>query len=257
MREDATRELPGAVGWQVLDLPQRNDVTDGASDLVLANEYLDALPVHRVVQDGGLHESFVGWVDGWFTERIDEPACPKLEEWLADDRVSLREGQRAEICLGLRDWMDRAAASLGPGGVLLVIDYGHDADELYGERRMAGSLLTYRGHQVGDDPFEAVGRSDITSHVDITALRRCADAAGLQQLGSTTQAQFLVQLGLGDELSRLGRQPGAEMAEYVAARAAVVRLLDPRHLGGFRVLAWARPRLDGTLPTVPGFRAGP
>ena len=91
-------------------------------------------------------------------------------------------------------WSRRAslaamAASLAPGGVLLVIDYGHDAAELYGPRRMAGSLLTYRGHQVADDPFEAVGRTDITAHVDLTALDRAAARAGLAPLGRTTQAR--------------------------------------------------------------------
>jgi SAM-dependent MidA family methyltransferase len=134
-----------------------------------------------------------------------------------------------------------------------VVDYGHDAAELYGPRRLAGSLLTYRGHEVGDDPFAAVGHSDLTAHVDITALERAAEAAGLVLIGSATQGPFLARLGLGDMLAELGRRPDTKPAAYLEARASVARLLDPRQLGGFRVLAWARPADDGSVPVLPGF----
>jgi SAM-dependent MidA family methyltransferase len=127
-------------------------------------------------------------------------------------------------------------------GQLLVIDYGMDAAELYGPRRMAGTLVTYAGHRAGDDPFAAVGRQDITAHVDLTAIDRAARTAGLRPTLATRQADFLVTLGLGDLLVELGRDPGTTLEEYAAARSSVVRLLDPRHLGAFRVHAWDRVR---------------
>jgi SAM-dependent MidA family methyltransferase len=131
---------------------------------------------------------------------------------------------------------------------------------------MAGSLLTYHRHILADDPFAAVGHTDITAHVDLTTLRRAAVEAGLTPLGETTQARFLVALGLGDLLADLGREATTDLDTYVQARAAVARLLDPRHLGAFVVLAWGRvtraadtrhredAAFDGrAVSTLPGF----
>ena len=253
LRTDATAGLGFHVAWSRADLPHRSDDEGTSADLVIANEYLDALPVHRLVQQERLWEAFVGWENGWFSEILAEPSTPELAARLAADSVELRPGQRAEVCLDAPRWLGTVAARLVPGGVVLVIDYGHDAAELYGPRRMAGTLLTYRGHEVGDDPFEAVGRTDLTAHVDITALERAAEDAGLVLIGSATQGPFLARLGLGELLAELGRRPGTDPAVYMEARASVARLLDPRQLGGFRVLAWARPADDGSVPLLPGF----
>lgn len=253
LRADATAGLGFHVTWTRADLPDRSDDEGAPVDLVLANEYLDALPVHRLVQGERLDEAYVGWADGWFSEILAEPSTAALAEHLAADGIELRHGQRAEVCLDAPRWLTTVAARLVPGAAVLVIDYGHDAAELYGPRRMAGSLLTYRGHEVGDDPFAAVGRSDLTAHVDITALERAAEAAGLVLIGATTQGPFLARLGLGEMLAELGRRPDTEPAAYMEARASVARLIDPRQLGGFRVLAWARPDDDGSVLTLPGF----
>ena len=253
LRNDATDGLGFNVAWIRADLPDRTDDDGRPVDLVIANEYLDALPVHRLLGGERLQEAFVGWQDGWFSEVLDEPSTTELAAHLAADGVELGSGQRAEICLDAPRWLGTVAARLLPGGAVLVIDYGHDAAELYGPRRMAGTLLTYRGHEVGDDPLSAVGRTDLTAHVDVSALERAADAAGLVLIGSATQGPFLARLGLGEMLAELGRSPGVEPSDYMEARAAVARLIDPRQLGGFRVLAWARPADDGSVPTLPGF----
>ena len=258
LRDTAQADLDFEVEWTRADLPGRTDAPSGPADLVIANEYLDALPVHRVIlRDGGLREAYVGWVDGWFEEVVAGPSTPELAAHLAAAGVELREGQRAEVCLAAPRWIADVTASLAPGAVILVIDYGHDAAELYGPRRMAGSLLTYREHQVSDDPLRAVGHTDITAHVDISALEHAATASGLALVGSTTQAEFLGRLGLGGLLADLGRHAGTEPQTYLDARSAVARLLDPRHLGAFRVLAWARPATDGTVPALPGFADTP
>lgn len=253
LRDDAIARLDPGVAWSQADLPDRSDDDGAPADLVIANEYLDALPVHRVAQDEELHERYVGWSDGWFSEVLGKPSSPELAAYLRADDVELRHGQRAEIGLEATRWLGMVAARLVPGGTVLVIDYGHDAAELYGPRRMDGTLLTYRGHEVGDDPFSAVGRADLTAHVDLTALERAARAAGLVLIGSATQGPFLARLGLGDMLAELGRRPGLDPAVYLEARASVARLVDPRQLGGFRVLAWARPAEDGATPMLPGF----
>jgi SAM-dependent MidA family methyltransferase len=255
-----TVDLPG----RTVDLPGRTEASAETVDLVLANEYLDALPVHRLIQAGGLHEAWVGWRHGWFVEIFGEVSAPQLEASLAAEGIELREGQRADISLAAPAWLLAQADTLREGGLLLVIDYGHEAAELYGPRRMAGTLLTYRGHVASEDPYRAVGQADITAHVDLSALRRTAREAGLEESGRTTQARFLADLGLGDLLAELGRDPATGAADYLLARSAVARFLDPRHLGAFAVLAWRRPSKVGvrvgrsamvgsTAAVLPGF----
>jgi SAM-dependent MidA family methyltransferase len=216
------------------------DAAEPLTGCVLANELLDALPVHRVVQrDGRLREIFVTWRDGWFADEPAQPSTDALAAYLDAAGVSLGEGQQAEINLRAPAWIESAAADL-ERGYLLLIDYGHSAKELYGPRRMRGTLLGYRGHEVSDDPYAAVGEQDLTSHVDLSAVESAARNAGLKAVGRTTQAEFLAALGLGELLDRLGRTAGTGPADYIAARAATLRFLDPRAMGAFAVLAFGR-----------------
>ena len=216
--------------------------------LIIANEVLDALPTHRVVVRGGLlREILVGLDrDGGLVDAEAAPTTDLLARRLADDGVVLTEGQRAEICLAVDAWIARVAAGLGRG-VVLLIDYGHPAAELYDPaRRAAGTLAAYLRHQVHDDPYRAIGRQDLTAHVNVTTVERAAAAAGLVHLGTTTQAAFLERLGAGEIL--VGYQSGAAatLQGYLAARAALVRMIDPAAMGRFRVMAFGRGVPDGT-----------
>ncbi|HET9017575.1 MAG TPA: SAM-dependent methyltransferase [Thermomicrobiaceae bacterium] len=203
---------------------------------VLANEFLDALPVHRVVvQDGALHEVYVAWRDGWFADVMGSPSTPEIAARLEREGVTLAEGQRAEVCLGIRGWVDEVAAGLRRG-YALVLDYGYPAAELYGPARSGGTLKAYFRHAVHEDPYRAVGEQDLTAHVDFSALQEAAEARGLVALGLTTQADFLAGAGIGELLVALGHRPGTTADEYQAARAAVMHLIDPGGMGRFRVL---------------------
>jgi len=178
--------------------------------LVVGNEVLDALPTHRVVgRDGDLREILVAiGPDDALVDIESEPTTPGLGARLAAESIELAEGQRGEICLELDSWIDRAATGLARG-VLLAIDYGHPAAELYDPaRRAAGTLATYLGHQVGEDPYRAIGRQDLTAHVDMTAVERAATEAGLDNLGTTSQTDFLARLGIGDLLVAEQARPG-------------------------------------------------
>jgi SAM-dependent MidA family methyltransferase len=210
--------------------------------VILANEFLDALPVHRVAVRGGrLIELFVAWREG-FVEEAAEPSTPELARRLADDGIvpdRLAEGQVAEICLGLAPWLDDVARRLARGYVL-AIDYGYEAAELYGPRRLAGTLLGYRGHRVQENPFAEVGQTDLTAHVDFTALALLGERRGLRSVALTTQTEFLVAAGLESELQAIQASPETTAADYMRARSGIVRMLDPRHMGRFRVLTLAR-----------------
>jgi SAM-dependent MidA family methyltransferase len=249
-RVAAFEDRLGPVGSGILRRPTHEPIRG----CVLANEVLDALPVHRVVvRNGRLREVLVAWRDDGFVEVEGDPSTPGLAARLAGEGVALREGQRAEICLALDGWVDAAARGLGQG-LLLLIDYGHPATELYGQKRMAGSLRAYVNHRVHDDVFANVGRQDLTSHVDVTAVERAAERAGLVALGVTFQAEFLVGLGIGEVLAAVQSDPATTMESYLELRSAVGRLLDPAATGAFRVMAFGRGLPAGTQLTGFAFR---
>ena len=208
---------------------------------VVANEVVDALPTHRVVgRDGGIREVLVGWADGAFVDVEAEPTTSALADRLAAEKVTLADGPRAEVCLAVDDWVAAAARDLRRG-VLLLIDYGYPAVELYDPvRRRDGTLRAYLRHRVHGDPYVHVARQDLTAHVDVTAVERAAIAEGLTHLGTTTQAEFLVALGTEDLLRAIQTDAATTMEDYLVLRSALVRLLDPSAMGRFRVMAFAR-----------------
>ena len=220
-----------------------------APGAILANELLDALPVHQVVggPDGEVRERFVTAADDASAENplafaTGAPSTPALAARLAAEDVRLEPGQVAEVCLALEDWVASATRPL-ERGLLLVIDYGAEARDLYRPTR-GSTLRAYHRHRVHGDPLVAIGRQDLTAHVDLTALDRAARAAGLTPGTATTQARYLAELGLGELLVGLQRDaagdPAASLEAYLAAKAAVVRLLDPRATGGFAVREFGR-----------------
>jgi SAM-dependent MidA family methyltransferase len=215
-----------------------------APGAVIANELLDALPVHRVEggPDGSLAERFVVLADpssageADFTTALGAPSTPELAARLEAEGVQLAPGQPAEICLALDGWIQAATAPLDRGE-LLLIDYGYPAPELYTPAR-GSTLRAYHRHRVHADPFVAIGRQDLTAHVDLTAVERAAGAAGLAPLGRTTQAQFLANLGANELLVALQADPTTTLESYMEARSALMRMLDPRATGAFAVLAF-------------------
>ena len=217
--------------------------------VVIANEVLDALPVHRVRARGTSLREIAVAIDpqGAFVEVEVDPTTPALAARLADDGVELVDGQTAEICLAINDWIATAAAPLARG-LLLLIDYGAPAAELYDPvRRHDGTLRAYVRHQVHDDPYRFIGRQDLTAHVDVTAVERAARAAGLITVGITTQAEALMGLGIQDRLQEVQADPATTMEAYALLRSSLIRLLDPAAMGRFRVMGFGRgwPADDG------------
>ena len=236
------------------DALDRGPAPRGVVGAILANEVLDALPVHRVVTRGGtLRELYVDWSGERFVEHEGEPSTPRLGARLRDEDIGLPDGQRAEISLALDDWMARVAAELDRG-LLLLIDYGYPARELYGPRHAAGTLLAYVRHRAHHDLLQHVGRQDLTAHVDLTAVERAAESAGLQRLGVTTQAEFLVGLGIGELLSAIQADPSTSIESYLGLRSSVVRLVDPAATGRFAVMAFGRGLPVGARLRGFGFR---
>lgn len=234
------------------------DPDDGVpvDGVVIANEVLDALPVHRLRRRGDrLREVAVDVnPDGAFVETEIEPTTPALAERLAAGSIELVDGQTAEIALGIDDWVASAAQGLRRG-LLIVIDYGAPTADLYDPtRRKDGTLRAYVRHQVSADPYRFVGRQDLTAHVDVTAVERAAEAAGLTTLGITTQAEALMGLGIEVRLREIQADPATTMEQYTLLRSSLMRLLDPATMGRFRVMVFGRDWPVGTTLAVLGYR---
>jgi len=229
--------------------PGRDRSETGA---VVANEVLDALPVHRVVgRAGGLRELLVDVANGAFVQVEADPTDPRLAARLADEAVTLGEGQVTEVCLALDDWLAGSTRHLAHGIVVLV-DYAEEPATLHAPARQDGTLRAFARHAVGGDLFRHVGRQDLTATVDLAAVRAAARHAGLAPLGETTQAELLAAVGTGELVSAMLRRPGASLQDALHLRSAVARLLDPRGMGRFRVLALERGLPPGT--DLPGLR---
>jgi SAM-dependent MidA family methyltransferase len=211
--------------------------------LILANELIDALPVHLVtVRHGILLERYVvaaGDDLGWL---VDEPSTPALRAYFERLGVWPGEGCVAEVNLDGVAWQERSAAAL-ERGAMLVLDYGYPAADLYAPHRRHGTLLTYRGHTLGSDPLRQVGEQDITAHVDFTSLARAGERAGLTTVGLISQAALLRRLGLDSYLRRLDRVPLGAL-DHDANRRALLALADPDGLGRVQGLLQTRGLVD-------------
>ncbi|UHD17174.1 class I SAM-dependent methyltransferase [Thiocapsa bogorovii] len=173
--------------------------------VVLANEVLDAMPVHRfsIRDDGGIDEVFVTERAGAFLE----VTAPVRSLGLADALGALHAegfaktpGYSSEINLRLPAWMKALGRALDTGLVLLV-DYGYPRPAYYQPDRTMGTLMCHVRHQAHGDPCAHIGLQDITAHVDFTAVAEAGDAAGFELAGFTTQANFLIGCGIDRILS--------------------------------------------------------
>jgi SAM-dependent MidA family methyltransferase len=234
----------------LVDLLAEGPMADGEVGAVVANEVLDALPVHRVVgRPEGLRELLVS-VDeeGGFVWFEADPTTPALAARLATEGVHLAVGQVTEVCLDVDPWLASATAHL-ERGVVVLVDYALEPADLHGPARPDGTLRVFVRHAVGGNPFRHIGRQDITATVDLASVRAAAATAGLDPLGETTQAELLARAGTSDLVNAYLGRPSASLQDALDLRSALARLLDPRGMGGFRVMALGRGLPPGT--TIP------
>ncbi len=203
--------------------------------VVLANEFLDALPVHVVVRDGDdLREVYVDWQDERFVERPGELSDARLSAWFAESGIELVDGQRAEASVAMLDWVSALGSQL-ERGFAIVIDYGASAADLYAAHRMTGTLRAFRGQHVSSNVLSAVGHQDITAHVDFDALERAARSADLIVVERRRQAEFLIDNGLDEAYAAARVDSDQDWSAALSLRSAVRRLIDPQALGGYQV----------------------
>ncbi|MEK9659110.1 MAG: SAM-dependent methyltransferase [Chloroflexota bacterium] len=244
------RPGPPGLGWRVADTLAPEALT-GA---IVANELLDAQPVHRVtVRDGVLRELYVGLdAEGLFMEQEGELSSPALARRLEALGVRLGEGHRAEVNLSLDAWFAQVSAALDRG-YLLLVDYGHEAPAYYAPERARGTLRCYAGHTLNMDPYRDVGRQDISVHVEWTSVRRSAQVAGFAHQGGVSQAAFLRALGLDALRLETARRPDLPGVARAANLRGLEALIDEAGMGGFTVHVFAKdaPVLEAGLAGEP------
>jgi SAM-dependent MidA family methyltransferase len=195
-----------------------------------SNELVDALPVHRVVMDGGkLKEILVGFRDGHFIEVLAPLSTCAISEYFAAQGIALHEGQHAEAGLEACDWISEIGRRFEHGYVL-TIDYGHPASDLFDEYHMRGTLLAYQNHRANEDFYSSPGEQDLTAHVNFTALELWGKRSSLETAGFTSQTAFLLALGQGNEFADL-YDGGQTEAERTKARLQLKTLIHPEGMG--------------------------
>ncbi len=202
--------------------------------LIFANEVLDAFPVHVLVRtDEGVREAYVDERDGALVEVLRPPSHTDLR-WRVPGTLAL--GGRWEVSIAAESWVAQVAAAL-TNGYLLLIDYADDEVGLLA-RMGEGTIRGFSKHRLLADPLERPGEVDITATVDLTAIRRAAEGAGLRLVGTGTQRDVLLALGVREPAARPATP--LEQLRVASRRSAVDTLLDPRGLGAFRVVLFAK-----------------
>jgi SAM-dependent MidA family methyltransferase len=235
---------------------------DSIEGVVFANELLDAFPVHQVVMRAdGLKEVYVSCgADLGRADLLGPPSprlrliegplsTPALAEYLDRLHVELEPGWRAEINLRAVEWVRDVARRLRRGFVILV-DYGHEAPDLYGASHSAGTLTRFTRHTSGTPAEDAAvppwlehpGEQDITAHVDFTSVRTAAEAEGLTTIGFLDQTYFILGLiGAEGRPTLLGSAAEADRTLSLRERLALKTLLMPGGLGStMKVLVFGK-----------------
>jgi SAM-dependent MidA family methyltransferase len=241
-RETIARLAPAhahRVDW-MRALPER---IDGA---IVMNEVLDAVPPSIIARRGD------DWCEQGVTLR-DGDALALGYRPLADANLRNLVQTRfphADYLSEINPAAEALVEDLGhrlAAGAMLVIDYGFTRAEYYHPQRTAGTLMAHYRHRAHGDPLRWPGLTDLTAHVDFTAIAEAGERAGLSVAGFASQAAFLLGSGLLDRLAEVGLP---DSARYLREAAAVQTLTSPAEMGELcKVLALARS--DGIA--WPGF----
>jgi SAM-dependent MidA family methyltransferase len=220
-------------------LTELNPINSG---IIFSNELFDAFPVHRAtVREGQLREFYVA-VNGKedFEWTVGPPSTTRLAEYFEQQGIQLAEGQIAEVNLEIEEWFRQSGGKLC-NGYLISVDYGAEANELYGSpERQEGTLRAFRAHQFADDVLARPGEQDITTSVDWTFVRRIGKELGFETMEFERQDRFLLNAGLLEELERRVSE-APEESERLSLRTSAREMILPGGMAAsFQVLVQRR-----------------
>jgi len=226
LQEQQASRLTTEVPWALGRVHWLSRLPEGFRGVVLANEVLDAMPVHRfcIGPEGAPLEIFVRPVGEAWEEVAGPPRSVGLREavlGLQSQGLAQEPGYRSEINLRLGPWL-AALAQAVDRALILLIDYGYPRADYYRSERRGGTLMCHSRHRAHGDPYRHIGLQDITAHVDFTAVADLGVAAGLTLGGYTTQALFLIGCGLDPELARAAVDPHQALNWALGAKTLVL-----------------------------------
>ena len=223
---------------------------------MVANEVLDAMPVHLVTWRGKkLFERGVTWQNDKFSWQERPLLSGQLYDiarklTTQDDTNDIQsECYTSEISLAARKFIGSLNEILQQGAAILI-DYGFGSDEYYHPQRDQGTLMCHYRHHSHDDPFYLPGLQDVTSHVDFSAVYHSMENTDLNLIGYTTQAHFLINCGI---TSIVSQTPAEQTGEYLPLSNQLQKLASTAEMGElFKVIALGK-KIDEPLI---GFTSG-
>ena len=205
--------------------------------IILANEVLDAMPVHKFkLENEAVREFYITDNQGSLDWYLDQPSHKELPEQISALQVEFAADYESEINLLLPGWIKSLSAILEQGSIL-IMDYGFGRNEYYHPERCRGTIMCHYRHRAHDNPLLYPGLQDITAHVDFTAIAEAADRANLDVTGYTTQSNFLLNCGIGE----LAQSAGIDQKTQYQISQQLKKLLLPSEMGElFKVIALSR-----------------
>ena len=201
---------------------------------VISNELLDAMPVHRFqICDGKILEEFVRLNATILENTLGRPSTYQIVDRVKPFLNNLPEGYQGEVNTRLMKWAEQVNDILKLGWVL-TIDYGADREQLYDPKRIGGTLRSYYKHTLGQNPFINIGKQDITTFVDFTALEDAMITNGFSYGGHKSQLKFLENLG-ARQIHKHSHSESITRGEARINEKGIQALLDPSGMGRFRV----------------------
>lgn len=211
--------------------------------VILANEVLDAMPVHRFLKtaEGLLESSIEQDENGHFSERFIPCTNPDLLDYVHHQLPETPLPYLSEANLLIPGWIQQCEKILEKGAQF-ILDYGFPRAEYYHPQRTEGTLMCHYQHRAHTDFLANPGKQDITAHVDFTQVAESAHEAGFAVAGYTTQAAFL----MGNAILQLLEASDCDAVEKFKQTQAVKQLLHPEEMGElFKVIAltkqWSEP----------------
>jgi SAM-dependent MidA family methyltransferase len=221
---------------------------ENISGAVIANEVLDALPVHLVywsedrILERGVSSN--GDTFAWQDRITENTALLDIAK-----NITVPDDYLSEISLAARGLIISLSERMSKGA-MIFIDYGFGSAEYYHPQRSRGTLMCHYRHHSHDDPFYLLGLQDITAHVDFTAVAEAAIEHGAHFLGYTSQAHFLINNGVTDLLSEVSPE---DVRAYAPLSSQLQKLTSPAEMGDlFKVIALGK----GMEEPLAGFLRG-
>jgi len=227
------QNLPNNLSYRVKWISQ--PLLEKFNGVIFANEVLDALPVEVFkIIDNQFQQMQVSWDEGF--RQTFKPMPEHLKKQMRDKELKLAENYISEFIPNLASWLKSISQNLNQG-IVLFADYGYERSAYYHPQRNQGTLVCFHQHQANFDYFKNVGIQDMTAFVDFTAVAEAADACGFEVGGYTTQAHFLMSLGIEQKLG----DSEHDYTNYYQNTTEMKKLVMPNEMGEkFKVIALSK-----------------